>query len=218
MRNPPQRRSATSILASQSGLILTDFIFAIILTSGMSVLLFSLCYSLAVVEVTQYVSYSTARAHLAGNKDPLAQEAKARAKYTQLTTGRGAIGTLYQNGWFTVPNAGGIDVRSGVTGNGRQFSQDLAGGSDPSDRNWFLGVSIPLTIGMLKFNFPLLGNTAPDEDQGFQTRLNTMLIRDPSEKECRDFMQNRRANLGSLPSAQGFYVPDAYIPIEDNGC
>lgn len=203
---------------NQSGLIVVDFIFAIILAAGIGILLFSISYSLTVVEVTQYVSYSTARAHLGSNKDPAAQAAKARAKYGSLIGSKNAVGTLYQNGWFTASGGDAIDIRGGQTADGRKFSDDLGGGADSTERNWFLGVSVPLTINLMKFRMPLLGDTAPDQDDGFVTKLNTMLIRESSEKECKDFMENRRSALGSLPSATTYYDPAAYVPMEDNGC
>lgn len=206
------------MIRSQRGFILPDFIFAIILTSAMSVLLFSISYSLVVVEVTQYVSFATSRAHMAGNKDPEQQKEKARRKYESLVTGRGEIASLYSNGWFEVAKRDGIDIRGGATADGRTFSDDLAGGSDLPTRNWFIGVSVPLTIRLMNFRFPLLGRTAEENEDGFKTRLNTMLIRDPSEKECRDFMDARGEFLRQLPSAQVFYDPGAYVPLEDNGC
>ena len=173
---------------------------------------------MVVVEVTQYLSYSTARAHLASNKDPAAQAAKARAKYEALVGSKNAIGTLYQNGWFEAAKPAELDIRQGITGDGKSFSDDLAGGSDSPERNWFLGVSVPFTIKLMKFSFPFLGSTAPDHEDGFQTRLNTMLIRESSEKECKDFMENRRSALGTLPAATTYYDPAAYVPMEDNGC
>lgn len=205
-------------LHSQSGFIITDFIFAIILASGLGVLLFSISYSLAVVEVTQYVSFSTARSHLASNKNPTEQAGKARKKYDSLISSKNAVGSLYQNGWFEAGKSDAVDIRGGQTADGRKFSDDLGGGADSPDRNWFMGVSVPLTIALMKFNFPFLGSTAPDQDDGFPTKLNTMLIRESSEKECKDFMESRRQALGSLPSATTYYDPAAYVPMEDNGC
>jgi len=204
------------VLSNQSGVIVADFIFALILTAGMSILLFSLSYSMAVVEVTQYVAYSVSRAYSAGNKNHDEQLKKAQDKYTALVTGNTAIGTLYNSDWFKVASATDIDLRGGPSGNGRTFSDDLAGGNDR--RGIFMGVSIPLTIGLLKFKFPLLGNTAPDHDEGFTTKINSMLIRDPTEQECKNFMDQRRDELRNLPSGKKFFEPSAYIPLEDNGC
>lgn len=203
-------------LNDQTGLIVADFVFSIVLASAMGIILFAMSYTLAVVEVTQYISYSVARAGMAGNKSPDEQEKKARAKYTQLITGKGAVGTLYGTAWFTAGGVDKLDVRQGPTGNGAMFSNDLGGGSDK--RNWFMGVSVPLTVGILKINLPLIGDTAPDSEDGLETSLNTMLIRDPSEKECKDFMEQRRQALKNLPSGAQFYEPASYIGVEDNGC
>lgn len=206
------------LVQNQSGLIIFDFLFALILAAGLGVLLFSISYSMVAVEVTQYVSYSTARAHLASNKDPAEQASKARKKYESLVGSKNAVGTLYQNGWFETAKSSEVDIRQGITGDGKSFSDDLAGGSDSPERNWFLGVSVPFTIKLMKFKFPFLGDTAPDHDDGFKTRLNTMLIRESSIKECKDFIENRRSALGALPSATTYYDPAAYVPMEDNGC
>jgi hypothetical protein len=212
----PTRTNFKSKIKDQAGLIVADFIFSIVLASGLGIILFSMSYTLAVVEVTQYVSFATARAGMAGNKSADEQEKKARAKYTQLITGKGAVGTLYGTAWFTAGSPDKLDVRQGPTGNGAMFSDDLAGGNDR--RNWFMGVSVPLTVGILKFNLPLIGDTAPDSDNGLETSLNAMLIRDPSEKECKDFMEQRRQALKQLPSGAQFYEPASYIGLEDNGC
>lgn len=203
-------------LRDQRGVIVADFVFSIILAAGLGTILFAMSYTLAVVEVTQYISYSVARAAMAGNKNPIEQERKARAKYTQMTTDKGAVGTLYSTSWFTLGAADKVDVRQGPTGNGSMFDQDLAGGTDK--RNWFIGVSIPLTVGLLKMNLPLIGDTAPDDDEGPETSLNSMLIRDPTEKECKDFFEQRRSALKNLPSGKQYFQSGSYIPLEDNGC
>lgn len=204
-------------MKNQRGFIVTDFIFAIILASGIGVLLFSVSYSLVVVEITQYVSFATARAHLAGATDPNQQKEKARKKYDSLVTGKGPIASLYNNGWFEIAKSSAVDIRGGPSADGKTFNTDL-GGEARADRNWFLGVSVPLTIKLMEFRFPLLGSTTSENEGGFKTRLNTMLIREPSSKECRDFFESRKQALGSLPSAQPYYDQGAYIGMEDNGC
>lgn len=204
-------------MKNQSGFIVTDFIFSIILASAIGVLLFSVSYSLVVVEITQYVSFSAARAHLAGNKDPDQQKDKARRKYDALVTGKGPVASVYSNGWFEVAKSAAIDIRGGPTADNRTFQTDLAGEERPT-RNWFMGVSVPLTIKLMEFRMPLLGSTTSENEGGFKTRLNSMLIRDPSSKECRDFMDSRRAALQALPSAQTYFDQGSYVPMEDNGC
>lgn len=207
-------------LRNQSGLVTMEFIFSFVIAGGLAAVLFSISYTLSVVEVTQYVVYSAARAQLGGGKDPSSQKQAAIDKYTQLTSGKSAIALLYNKSkWFEVSKADSLDVRSGPSGDGQTFSDDLAGGSDQKDRNWFQGVSTVFTAKILNFKVPFLGSTNPDqEDNAFRTRLNAMLIREPSQKECRDFYESRRQALSQLSSGQGFYQSSLYIPQEDNGC
>ncbi|MBX2996259.1 MAG: hypothetical protein KF681_15645 [Bdellovibrionaceae bacterium] len=199
-----------------------EFIFALVISAGLAVLLFSVSYTLAVVEVTQYVAYSTARAHLGSNKDPAAQKKAAIDKFKHLVAGKSAISSLYAGNWFEIGKPDELPVRGGPSADGKTFGDDLAGGSDEvqgSKRNWFIGVSVPLKAKILTMNLPLLGRTNPEDDDGsFSTRLNAMLIREPSQKECKDFFEKRRTALGNLPSGAGFYQQNAYVPMEDNGC
>lgn len=208
-----------SPVKNQQGVVTTEFLFAFVIAGGLSALLFSVTYTLAVVEITQYVAFSSARAFIAAHKTPELQRQAAIDKYKQLTTGKTAIGSLYQNGWFEIAKPDQLDIRGGGA-EGKFFNEDLAGGSDMPDRNWFQGVSIPLTARILNIRLPLLGPTDPEaDDNSFRTRLNAILIREPSQFECQDFMDNQRRNaLGSLPSAQTYYEAGAYVPMEDNGC
>ncbi len=199
---------------NQRGFIVTDFIFAIILAMTLGVLVFSISYSLVVVEVTQYISFATSRAHMASNRDPEEQKAKAGRKYDSLVNNNKAIGSLYKNGWFELGNSGKLDIRQGKSGDGKQFE----GLGDSPIRNWFIGVSVPLNIKILSKNLPLIGDTAPDHPNGFPTRLNSFLIRESSAKECQQFMEDRKNAIQALPSAQTYFDPQAYIPFEDNGC
>ena len=210
-------RPEGQLIRNERGVVIVDFIFSIVIVAGLSVLLFSLTYTLAVFEVTQYVVFSAARAHAASNKDPDAQKAAAIAKFKQLTTGKGAIASLYSGTWYQLVKPDALDVRGGATADGKNFSTDLAGGSDMPNRNWFLGVSAQLTANILSLKLPLLGNTSED-DASFKTRLNVMMIREPSQKECKDFLEKRRDALATLPSAQTYYQQSGYVPMEDNGC
>lgn len=208
------------MMRNERGVATIEFIFSLVIAASLSVVLFSMTYALSVFEVTQYVVYSAARAQLGGNIDSDAQREAAIAKFKQLTTGKSAIATLYNGTWFEIAKPDSLDVRGGPSStNGSTFSADLAGGSDMPNRNWFIGVSAQLNAKILNLNLPLLGQTNPDENEGaFKTRLNAMLIREPSQKECKDFMEARRSALGDLPSADRFYKPGSYIPLEDNGC
>lgn len=208
------------MIRNERGVVTIEFIFALTMAAGLSVVLFSVTYALSVFEITQYVVYSAARAQLGGNIDSDRQREAAVNKFKQLTTGKSAIATLYNGTWFEIAKPGDLDVRGGPSStNSKTFGADLAGGSDPSNRNWFIGVSAKLNAKILNLNMPILGKTNPDDGEGaFQTRLNAMLIREPSQKECKDFMEARRNALKDLPSADTYYKANAYIPLEDNGC
>jgi hypothetical protein len=208
------------MMRNERGIVTTEFIFSLVIAAGLSILLFSVSYTLAIVEVTQYVVFSAARAHLAANKDPNAQKEAAVAKFKQLTTDKSAIATVYNGTWFEIAKPDDLDVRGGLSadyGGKPSFGDDLAGGSDL--RSWFLGVSAPFTPKIMNLNLPILGKTTEDgEDSFFKTRVNAMLIREPSQKECQTFFEKRRNALGQLPSAEKFYDPGFYVPVEDNGC
>lgn len=206
--------TSPSPIRNQRGFVVTDFIFSIIIAVGLGVVVFSISYSLVVVEVTQYVSFATSRAHAAANKDPDEQKAKARRKFDHLINNNKAIGSIFKNGWFEIGTSAKVDIRSGKTGDGRTFE----GLGDSPNRNWFIGVSVPLNIKVLALNLPLLGETAPDHPDGFPTKLNSFLIREPSSKECKDFMEQRRNAIKNLPSAQTYFDQNAYVAMEDNGC
>lgn len=208
------------MMRNERGVVTIEFIFSLVIAAGLSVVLFSVTYALSVFEITQYVVYSAARAQLGGNLDSDKQREAAINKFKQLTTGKSAIATLYNGTWFEIVKPDALDVRGGPSStNGNLFSSDLAGGSDMPNRNWFQGVSAKLNAKILNLNMPILGRTNPDDNENaFQTRLNAILIREPSQKECKDFMESRRQALSGLPSGEGFYKPGSYVPLEDNGC
>lgn len=202
----------------QAGVITVDFMFAIITVGAFTALLFSMSYALCVIEVTQYVAFSTARAFSVSNRDSNAQIERARQKFQQLTVGNGPIASLYATSWFQMVKPDQLDIRAGYGADGKQFSEDLAGGADPENRNWYHGVSAELTLGILAFNFPAIGATYENDESDFKTRVNGILWRESSAEECRQFMEERRAAFNTLPSGNRYYRPNAYIPLEDNGC
>lgn len=213
-----EKRRRRSRLDDESGVITVDFMFAIITAGAFTALIFSMSYALCVVEVTQYVMFSTARAYIASNKDHDAQAEAARQKFANLTVGNGPIASLYATSWFTISKPDQLDIRGGYGGGDKQFSEDLAGGSDAENRNWFQGVSAELTLGILAFNIPGLGSTYENDESDFKTRVNGILIREPTAQECRDFMDARKTAIGRLSSGGRYYKSSAYVPMEDNGC
>lgn len=87
---------------NESGQITIDFLFALILTLGFFVLLFTMTFTLTVVEIAQYITFSAARAMSASNKDPTVQVEVARRKYGSLLAEGSPARSLFQGGWYSL--------------------------------------------------------------------------------------------------------------------
>jgi hypothetical protein len=204
-----------SIQNSQNGFISVDFIFAITIAFSMSIVVFAMTYTLSVIEVTQYLVYSSARAHAASNADQSAQVAAAKAKYAKLLADNG-LNSVYANGWFTVTAANQLDIRSGD----RNFENDYPAAQD-SNREVFTGVRTNLRANILELNLPLVGSIAPEDGDGFTTRVAGILIREPSTEECRNFYKQKAEKIWDVNDGRFTRFKSATAPRdlwEDNGC
>ena len=203
-------------MKADAGIITVDFLFALALAMAMFSVLFAMSFTLTMVEITQYVVYSAARAQAAGNASPSDQRDRALSKYKQLVeTKTSTLFPLFSNGWFSIGKSSDLDIRqgSGVSG-GKDFSNDLAAGHDT--RHQFMGVSTKFVSNILHLKLPLLGEIG--ESGGFATFVNGIMIREPAMSECLNFFEARRQQLKSLSSGSSFYEPEAYVRMEDNGC
>jgi len=214
-----------SRLKIQYGVVTTEFIFSFIIAAGISVVLFTLTYTLLVVETLQYVSYSVARAHLASNITPQKQMEAGQKKYTALTQGDSAIARIFKSSWFEIGAADEIIFRQGQsadgTGGPKDFSGDLGGGGENINMR-YQGVSVRFLPRILNFKLLSLGSTNPDgDDSVFETRINTMLIRESSQQECRQFYKARtQSNVWQnlVENSSLTIVPSEFSLAEDNGC
>lgn len=200
---------------NQSGFITTEFIFALSIAFGMSIIVFAMTYSLAVIEVSQYVVFSAARAHTAAQGTVEEQKLAARSKYSQLTNSSG-LASVYRNGWFTISPPQQLEIRSGFDTTFDQDYQPSAG----SNREVFTGVRATLRVELLELNLPLLGRIVP-EDDGFKTRVAGILIREPSAEECRDFFEKKKDEVWNINGGRfaNFRGPGSLPDLwEDNGC
>lgn len=200
---------------SQGGFISVDFIFAITIAFGMSIVVFAMTYTLSVIEVTQYLVYSAARAHAAGNADQNAQIAAAKAKYTKLLADPG-LNSVYANGWFTITPANQLDIRSGD----KNFNSDYPAAQD-TNREVFTGVRTTLRANILELNLPLIGSIAPEDGDGFSTRVAGILIREPSTEECRNFYKQKAEKIWEVNEGRFTRFKSTTSPRvlwEDNGC
>lgn len=205
------------ILVNEKGFLAADFLFSIVIASGLCVVFFCVTFTLSMVEVGQYIAYSVTRAHMAGHKTQDDQEKAAKTKFNSLQKNK-VLNPLFSNGWFEITN---LDVRGAGT-TGKDFSERYPGEGEPSRGVPQVGVRLNFEAKMLDIKVPLLGSTDP-EGNGFKTFLTGLMIREPTVEECQNQIKNDRykAILGLDPRFEqiaGSASESEYVPMEDNGC
>jgi len=195
----------------ESGFITAEFLFAIVIAFGMSAIVFALTFTLSTVEIGQYIVYSAARAQAAANFDKASQSDAAKAKYSALLADKG-LSSLFSNGWFTLSKVGDLEIKQG---NGDNFSKDY----DTGSRGDLQGVRAVFTAKILEMRLPLIGTITPDNGS-FSAKLTGILIREPSEQECEQYMDQRAQELWNIGDGrfQPYRKGDDTTPWEDNGC
>jgi hypothetical protein len=200
-------------MMNDKGFVTSEFLIAVTIAFGMTIITFAMTFTLSTVEVVQYIVYSTSRAHAAGNFDVTAQKEEARRKYQKLIADP-VFAPLFANEWFEISPAAQLEIRSG---NGENFENDYG----VSARKNLQGVRTTLKANLLEQHLPLVGNITP-EDDGFKTRINAILLREVSFAECSSFMESRMAALKAMGNGRFSSLGNstASLPTlwEDNGC
>lgn len=221
------RRFRTGDIASsarqQLGVVTTEFVLSIVLISGVAVALFALSYTLVVVEVTQYIAFSVARAHAVAHRNPDLQKEVAESKYQALIS-KPPISHFFKGQWFEIAKPTELQIKQGLNPDDN-FASQIGNNSGGNNYNRFQGVMIRLVPKIMNFKIPLIGNTNPDgEDEAFATNINGLLIREPTAFECQEYFKNRNKaevwrSLMS-DSASGIYQikDNDFANSEDNGC
>lgn len=200
-------------MGNNKGSITINFLFAFVLVMGFSALLFALSLTLMMAEVTQYVTFASARNFFAGHINEPAQRVLASAKYNQLI-GHPVLRPLYTNGWFeiqAIPTIGDIT----------QLKSDIAPARSPY---MYFGTGTDFIARMLDFEIPFFGSTAPDGDgqgSGFKAFIASYLGREVTVNECLNYTAQRWEAIKGLDEsyANGNYVTvNPYVTLDDNGC
>lgn len=196
-----------SLLKSQSGLITIDFIFASILVGGFFAILFSLMLTLSVVEVTQYITFATARVYHGGHWSKEKQEELANTKFQQLIEDP-VVAPLFKNGWFELTGGPGI-----------QDWNELYQQTEEDDSGNFIGSRVQLAAKIMEFRIPLIGETS-DLENAFSANVASYLNREPTSMECYEFMsaENRFEAIKNLDATYRNSNVRDYVVMEDNGC
>lgn len=211
-------------MKNNAGFITIDFMFAIVIAFSLVLLVFAVTFTLSIVEVTQYIVYSAARAQSAGNIDPETQVKAAREKYKSLVKHE-VFESLFTGPFFEISDFNKLDVRPGILeGEGRSFYNEKDYSSTRMDPNRpvFQGVRTDFTSKILQLKIPFIGTVGADED-GFKTRILSILLREPSIAECTDFMKERMKTLWNLNKGRASIFKnnarkDLSVAWEDNGC
>lgn len=215
-----RKRPFKSSLNNSRGMITTDFIFAMVICAGVCIVLFALNFTLSMVEVAQYIAFSTARAHAASQVDQNKQIEVARDKYRALLA-QPAIATIFNKpggeGWFQLSAPNDVEIMGGG-----DFDSGFTDYPSADDRVPQVGVRFKFRPRVLNMRVAFLGATSEDPDAGFETNVAALLIREPTAEECWRQQQQPRydaiLNLDGRYRTLGEARKSEYVPMEDNGC
>ncbi len=220
-------------ISNQSGFIVADFLFAIVMVVTCGILVFALTFSLATVEISQYIVWSTARNFSAANLNEQEARSQAQKKFDALAakfpliSGRGATGTP----WFTLSPVviGDLakidsDLASVLNSKGDKLNKDL---SQQMRQPW-IGAKSDLELKLISnLRVPFLGSVTADK-KDFTFPIRAFVLRHPSQDECYSFFsKEKRYDLGiqkldSSDAEDRKLAPNEdaskYVAIEDNGC
>lgn len=213
-------------ISNERGLLSVDFLFGIIISFVIMLLLLRVSFSLMIAEVAQYIAFSVARAHSVGDVDVEAQRISAKSKFNELAQNP-AWRNLFKD-TFELGIKGKFDentmLKSGENYGGAFTQYVFNPNRDGSDLSGvpFIGVRIPLKLKWMNMSVLFLGRTS-DPDATFQTNVTGFLLREPAQSECLKFMEDRYESIIQL-DPQRFNNPSiqngrgSYLKVEDNGC
>lgn len=196
--------------SNSAGFITIDFIFALIAVFGLSTLLFALTFTLSVVEVVQYITFSSARSFYAAHLNVAKQKEMGVAKYQSLVKNKEFAPLFRAGGWFELK--GGPGIEESLSGTWNELYPEK---SNPTGKS-YLGSRVELVANLMNIRIPIIGNTG---DRPFKANVSSFLSREPNEDECMAFMEQRLERLLAKPDfAGGESIPKTYFSTPDNGC
>lgn len=191
-------------LNNASGFLVTEFLFAFVMILGIGIFMFALSFSLATIEISQYIVWSTARNYSAAHMIHDSSLSTATKKFNNLSarfpllTGAGSTG----DSWFVLSSSDLLIGNMAVLD--PEFSSQVSG-EDLLNQNrtpW-TGVSTKLNLKLFAgLKIPFLGKVAENPND-FSLNIRAFLIRHPSVGECRNFIFNQRYSKGILTLENG---------------
>ena len=215
------RSRGVRILRHQRGVLTLDFIFALMMTMGLSLVFLAVAFTLSMVEVGQYVTFSSARASWAAHKNREKQIELGRRKYQELRMNPALRGILTKQ-WIRF---GQIDFGDPLRGHNDDYPGSGQDSNAANDNETFIGARMRFQSTVLDFNLPLLGDSQDDDDTGV-ANIQTFLGREVTTDECNNnFNAQRWQNILSMQAqgagqvyngASGVAQPPPQLT--DNGC
>jgi hypothetical protein len=210
--------SASSVIKNERGILTLDFIFAMLLGMGFTIVFFALTLTLSLVEVTQYLSFAVARTSWAAHETRSQQLQIGNAKYSELIS-KPVFRTLFTQGWFKLP------AQPDFGDPARGFNAEYQPAAE-NDNDTFFGARLRIEATILNIKLPMLGSSKTNPQTGV-ANVQTFLGREVTTFECREqFNRQRWANILTLPGGDVYQQaapfmgnPDSTIGlITDNGC
>jgi hypothetical protein len=196
----------------EGGFMTLDFIFATVLVAAMFTACFAICLTLAMAEVAQYITFSTARVYFGGHVDQNHQDQLARLKFQQLAGAQPFKQMFFaDNSYFSLLPSAQWD-----------FNQDFPAEA-AVDNATFIGARARFRAKILEFSIPIWGAVTAPDDNGFFADVSSYLSREPNTEDCRAMNADRAQYIRSLPEGSGAYAQGMRFPgqtyvIMDNGC
>lgn len=212
--------------SNSRGVITIDFLFAFTFIFSLVYLLFVVSFSFFMTEVTQYITFSSARAYYAGHLSNSDQVKMAKTKFLQLTQAKQSpvSGLFKQMKWYILS-----EPLIGKFGNDGYNYPNVAGQvllenydvTTTPHQNTFWGVRVEFIPKVLDFSLPLIGSTnekAKGTGEIFKTNIQSFLGREVSMKECLQFNANRLNLLQQKHSRYNRLPKVKLAKVADNGC
>ncbi len=208
---------------SQGGFIAADFLFSFTLVISIGIIIFAFTFSLATIEISQYIVWSAARNYSAAYTNEAEASANARKKFNFLSaqfpllTGVGAS----DKSWFTLDDftAGDLAKNSNFTSKITN-NADLqnADGANEKRQPW-IGATAKLSLNLFtSIQIPFLGKLVDDPEK-FKFRIYAFILRHPSISECQKFYDQRfEEGIQKMESFSSIGEATSYVRQEDNGC
>ena len=209
------------IIHNQKGFMAADFLFSFVLVLSCGIIIFALTFSLATIEIAQYITWSGARAYSAANLSKTASETAGRKKMNNLAKNFPLLTGSATSPWFNLTDlkvGEATTVAAGI--NGVDYSNKAK--TSPENRHPWTGTSANLELTLYKsIQIPFIGPIVNDET-AFTIPIKSFLLRNPSQEECLKFFeQGQRFDQGIQKLESGWsniLDSGSYVGIEDNGC